>query len=346
MHFGFAFTVKDNKMEMFMSKKSFNTAFTMAEILLSLTIIGVVAAITLPSLTGNINERTCEAQRKALHSRITQALSIMGNTNGYGNYTYTTDDEGNINVASDNATMTFVKDGLAKVLKINNICDKDHFNDCGIVPSYKKFKSSTSVSFPKNLYEMHDYWADSTNPHRHINTSAVAFETANGESIVAYYNPFCAGKEILYRSGDRRSYFMPYMCVNFIFDLNGKKGPNAAGKDIWFITALYQNNLDVVMFDPNRISENVSLSGMTYDSFSEYCASVNARIATKEEVIASAINSKSAISLAVSQKTKGGNHFSSSTWVTYIVNGEDSSLYEYLTNVTGIQNARCLYREK
>lgn len=31
-------------------------AFTMAEILLSLTIIGVVAAITLPSLTGNINE--------------------------------------------------------------------------------------------------------------------------------------------------------------------------------------------------------------------------------------------------------------------------------------------------
>ena len=33
------------------------SAFTMAEILLSLTIIGVVAAITLPSLTGNINER-------------------------------------------------------------------------------------------------------------------------------------------------------------------------------------------------------------------------------------------------------------------------------------------------
>ena len=41
-------------------------AFTMAEILLSLTIIGVVAAITLPSLTGNINERTwnCLGQRE------------------------------------------------------------------------------------------------------------------------------------------------------------------------------------------------------------------------------------------------------------------------------------------
>ncbi len=45
-------------------------AFTMAEILLSLTIIGVVAAITLPSLTGNINERTWNTQRKTLYARF------------------------------------------------------------------------------------------------------------------------------------------------------------------------------------------------------------------------------------------------------------------------------------
>ena len=50
-------------------------AFTMAEILLSLTIIGVVAAITLPSLTGNINERTWNTQRKALYARFSQAIS-------------------------------------------------------------------------------------------------------------------------------------------------------------------------------------------------------------------------------------------------------------------------------
>ncbi len=60
------------------------TAFTMAEILLSLTIIGVVAAITLPSLTGNINERTWNTQRKALYARMTQAISLMPALNGYG----------------------------------------------------------------------------------------------------------------------------------------------------------------------------------------------------------------------------------------------------------------------
>ena len=60
------------------------TAFTMAEILLSLTIIGVVAAITLPSLTGNINERTWNTQRKALYSRMSQAIALMDSIKGYG----------------------------------------------------------------------------------------------------------------------------------------------------------------------------------------------------------------------------------------------------------------------
>ena len=64
-------------------------AFTMAEILLSLTIIGVVAAITLPSLTGNINERTWNTQRKALYSRLSQAVALMPSVRGYGNFTKT-----------------------------------------------------------------------------------------------------------------------------------------------------------------------------------------------------------------------------------------------------------------
>ena len=55
-------------------------AFTMAEILLSLTIIGVVAAITLPSLTGNINERTWNTQRKAVYWNIILFLTGLSGT--------------------------------------------------------------------------------------------------------------------------------------------------------------------------------------------------------------------------------------------------------------------------
>ena len=71
-----------------------SVAFTMAEILLSLTIIGVVAAITLPSLTGNINERTWSTQRKALYSRMSQAVSLMSQVRGYGSLTAYKDDSG------------------------------------------------------------------------------------------------------------------------------------------------------------------------------------------------------------------------------------------------------------
>ena len=59
-------------------------AFTMAEILISLTIIGVIAAITLPSLQANINEKTWATQRKALYNRMSQAISLMDSLNGYG----------------------------------------------------------------------------------------------------------------------------------------------------------------------------------------------------------------------------------------------------------------------
>ena len=82
----------------------------MAEILLSLTIIGVVAAITLPSLTGNINERTWNTQRKALYARFSQAIALMPALNGYG--TLTEDESGN--VTEDTAAETFITAGLSK----------------------------------------------------------------------------------------------------------------------------------------------------------------------------------------------------------------------------------------
>ena len=40
------------------------------------------------------------------------------------------------------------------------------------------------------------------------------------------------------------------MCANFIYDLNGSKGPNTVGKDIGFITAMYPTDSNVVMVSP------------------------------------------------------------------------------------------------
>ncbi len=222
----------------------------MAEILLSLTIIGVVAAITLPSLTGNINERTWNTQRKALYARFSQAIALMPALNGYGTLT---EDE-NHSVTADTAAETFVTEGLSKVLKINNICDADHLSDCGIPSSFTNLMGSNISAFPAKISELNSTFVNFSvyysfgggtgdrYSYSQIDTKAAAFETANGESIAVFYNPYCKPDNNVTTNYMTQS----RMCTNFVYDLNGNKGPNTVGKDIGFITALYPSDSQVV----------------------------------------------------------------------------------------------------
>ena len=227
--------------------------FTMAEILLSLTIIGVVAAITLPSLTGNINERTWNTQRKALYARMSQAIALMPALNGYG--TLKEESSAGASDAVDTAAETFVTAGLAKVLKINNICDSEHLEDCGIASKFTTLKA-TVISTPTKMSELNsdmvsvsktDTTAGFALTHQQLDTKAAGFETANGESIIAYYNPKCISDF----DTSNRSMIQPKICANLIYDLNGTKGPNTIGKDMGFITILYSTDSSVVMPMPH-----------------------------------------------------------------------------------------------
>ncbi len=240
-----------------------SVGFTMAEILLSLTIIGVVAAITLPSLMANINERTWNTQRKALYARMSQAIAMMPQLNGYGEYEGSNTD-GSVTATKDTAAEAFLTEGLSKVLKINNICDATHLADCGVAASFTNLAGSTKT-WPTKLSELNSMFTGSyddngaseggnvyRNPQQHIDTKAAAFETQNGETIALYYNPQCTADV----EGNAWHYSQPKMCANFIYDLNGNKGPNAVGKDIGFITALY--SLDSNIVAPYALSTNAN----------------------------------------------------------------------------------------
>ncbi len=233
-------------------------AFTMAEILLSLTIIGVVAAITLPSLMANINERTWNTQRKALYARMSQAIAMLPQLNGYGTLTEDTDGV----VTEDTVAEAFITEGLSKVLKINNICDNEHLADCGVPTQMSVFGGSlldTPLTLaglnPKNVsFSFND--GINVGSFSLIDTKAVAFETQNGESVLAFYNPFCQERY----EGISKFYPASVMCANFVFDLNGNKGPNTVGKDIGFMTANYPYDSVVVAPNPQDkpLAENYS----------------------------------------------------------------------------------------
>ena len=266
-------------------------AFTMAEILLSLTIIGVVAAITLPSLTGNINERTWNTQRKALYARMSQAVALMPALNGYGTLKEETDSAGSTSIV-DTAAVTFVTAGLSKVLKINNICDYEHLSDCGIPDAFTNLKGS-KVEMPVDIVELNSFFTsgswrngDFAVSYSQINTKAAAFETVNGESLVTYYNPRCR-----YRVDKSSAGFsQPDMCANFIYDLNGKRGPNTVGKDIGFITVMYPADSSVFMPMPYaKTAGNASVKNankLCQTNFGE-----EARLPNRNELAAVAFNS-------------------------------------------------------
>ncbi len=265
-------------------------AFTMAEILLSLTIIGVVAAITLPSLMANINERTWNTQRKALYARMSQAIAMMPSVGGYG--TLTEDENGS--VTADTAAETFLTEGLSKVLKINNICDNAHLQDCGIPTTYIDLANATK-SMPTKLSELHSAltnvnssWTHCSTTHRdsyqNLDTKAAAFETQNGESVLTFYRPNC-----LSRLGEK-NFAQDIICANMIFDLNGNKGPNIVGKDIGYLTALYST--DSVVVAPMPYSQPV---GEFISSEASSACTLNVgedyRLPTKDEAASLFVNS-------------------------------------------------------
>ncbi len=271
-----------------------------------MTIIGVVAAITLPSLTGNINERTWNTQRKALYARMSQAIALMPALNGCGTLT-----AGNESTSAvDTAAETFVTEGLSKVLKINNICDNEHYQDCGLASTITTLKGDT-MSMPLTIGALNPQMLSAStdlpggiNKYSALNTKAAAFETQNGESVLLFYNPNCINLN------ETWMYMVqPRICVNMVYDLNGNKGPNTVGKDIGFITVLNPTDSSVVAPMPF----NSIITGVTSDNAGRVCTQNvgdEYRLPTKDELGSLFINRSL---LGYSTISGGSSHWYSSS---------------------------------
>ena len=181
-----------------------NKSFTMAEILISLTIIGVIAALTLPALMANLNEKVWNTKRKALHSRMAQALAAMPNLDKY------------LEADGNSAAYNFINNGLATTLNITKVCDEDNMAKC-------------DFDLPVFLIDDSEFDRPDT---------IVSFNTINGESIGVEYNPSCNGSNSSDVLTSEQGSNM--ICANFIYDLNGaSKGPNKVGRDMGLIVAYF-----------------------------------------------------------------------------------------------------------
>ncbi len=193
-------------------------AFTLAEVLITLAIVGVVAAITMPALIANIQERVktaCIQNIKQKFSKATDKMLSVTTLNGYG------------------STMEFVNE-LQNHLKIAKICTNDKLNECwpteevilddeGNTWAIKETKKAKNLKMPEN--DSVDY--DDT----------VGIVTADGTAMILTYDKKCdidENKTITW-SNDQSS---TTGCIGAIFDWNGSKMPNKWTEDVVALNAV------------------------------------------------------------------------------------------------------------
>ncbi|MBS6603031.1 MAG: type II secretion system protein, partial [Brachyspira sp.] len=90
------------------------SAFTLAEVLITLGIIGVVAALTLPTLNQAVNKRVRTEQIRTVKYKFTKATDKMNSLGLIGPY---------------NSTAAFVAE-LQKHLKIAKVCPSSKLREC------------------------------------------------------------------------------------------------------------------------------------------------------------------------------------------------------------------------
>ena len=88
--------------------------FTLAEVLITLTIIGIVAALTIPTLVQNYQERAWNTASQVFQRKLGEALRVMNVQGTLAGYT---------------TTEAFV-DELSKHIKITRICENDDITTC------------------------------------------------------------------------------------------------------------------------------------------------------------------------------------------------------------------------
>ena len=205
------------------SRKS---AFTLAEVLITLAIIGVVAAMTIPTLIQNHQKRSLEVATKKFYSMMSQAVKQYMADEGV-------DDLRNTALASDNygeetsspEAIESIRNFVTKYLKVAKECDHDA-NDC-FATNYKAWNGGETTY--GNFTETANW------------TSRRDYVLADGAVI-------------------RIGYSYSELPIDLYVDVNGKKGPNRVGYDLWNMDIFYDG-----VIDDSRIGPAIR-SGNNYSS--------------------------------------------------------------------------------
>ena len=212
-------------------------AFTLAEVLITLAIIGVVAAITIPSLVKNYNEKAWSTAQDVFTKRLEVATRQMNTEEKLAGYS---------------STMDFVNE-LKNKIKITKVCDSSHLTDCFA----SKITSANNV-----VYETETDLAQLTK--EDWGTGTVGVQFANGVNALIAYNPNTEQDPYNNQFGATAE------SMAIIYDVSGYKNPNVLGKDINVngnvkaLDCLIKSDLQGGMCITQILAPGTGFSPMTY----------------------------------------------------------------------------------
>ena len=203
--------------------KQKHVAFTLAEVLITLGIIGVVAALTLPALLTNIQSKVRAERSRSVQYKFSLATEKMARLNLIGPY---------------DSTDAFV-DELQKHLKISKRCNASNLRGCwpydtvdlGDGKTWDISKTKTGKQFGMNTDDDNDYTSDN-----------VGIVTADGTPMILSYNKKCKAIDSLEKLSWTTTDNKPLSnssasCVAAVYEINGTGKPNKLSNDVVLFNA-------------------------------------------------------------------------------------------------------------
>ena len=240
-----------------MNKKG---AFTLAEVLITLGIIGVVATMTIPSLITNHQQRSMDTTANVFNRRLGEALKIMNSQSS---------------LAGHNSTKNFVSE-LSRHIKIIKICDNSELGNC--------FASEFSTT--DTTYKVDDLKLSSNlNQNANYGTETVGVVFGDGVTALIAYNPNANQDPFSNQivgvtsggAGSGKSIGLSTNALAILYDVTGTANPNMFGadasgklKDIRGLNVSIKIGSDFVILDENYSYVDCRASNSDSPDF-KYC---------------------------------------------------------------------------
>ena len=182
------------------------SAFTLAEVLITLSVIGIVAALTIPSMIENHNNKAWKTAKDLWDKKLVEATRQMNIDGVMTGVASTTEDY-----------MNYFK----KYVKVIKTCDNSKLENCYAPKFVQTGDKETEV-------EVSSLTTANSLGQKDWNTNTMGFVIADGTTVVMAYNPNCNSVDPFSQEGQSGQ----VGCMSMLIDVNGKKGPNRVGDDI------------------------------------------------------------------------------------------------------------------